>query len=53
VTGLGGTGTYLTSTSVASSSGTVFVYSGTETKWYAMSAGAAGELVKITSHPLG
>jgi len=53
VTGLGGTGTYLTSTSVASSSGTVVVYSGTETKWYAMSAGAAGELVKITSHPLG
>ena len=25
----------------------------TETKWYALSVGAANDLIKITSHPIG
>ena len=51
--GTGGTGSYLVSTNTASSSGTVTVLAATETKWIAMSAGAAGELIKISDHPLG
>lgn len=53
ITGAGGTGTYLVSVSAAVSSTTLTVYSGIETRWVAQSLGAAGELVKMTTHLLG
>lgn len=49
----GGIGGYLVSTGTASASGTVTVYAGVETKWVVASAGAAGELIKISTWPLG
>ena len=52
-TGAGGTGTYITSTSAAQTSTTVTVLGATETKWYAMSQGAVGELVKMSSWAIG
>lgn len=55
LTGLGGAGTYLTNEyqSSALSAQTISVDSGVETKWYAMSVNAPGELVRISDHPLG
>lgn len=53
-TGAGGTGTYLVSPAQNSTPGlTITVTDFVETKWYAMSGGAAGELVKISDHALG
>lgn len=53
-TGLGGTGTYYVSPSQTVSAGAaITVGRGIETKWIAMSTGLAGDLVKITDHPLG
>lgn len=52
-TGTGGVGTYFTNTNTASVSGAVTATSNIETKFIAMSAGAAGELVKISSQALG
>lgn len=48
LTGTGGTGTYVLNTNTASSSGTVTETSNLETAWIAMSAGVAGELIKIS-----
>lgn len=55
LTGLGGAGTYLTSTYQASAltAQTISIYSGVETKWTAMSTGAVGELIMISSTALG
>jgi hypothetical protein len=53
LTGTGGTGTYAVSSNTVVSSTTVTAYGNVETKWIAMSAGATGELVKISSQPLG
>ncbi len=53
LTGAGGAGTYIVSVGDTVGSEEIDVYSGTETKWYAASAGAAGELVKMTNIPLG
>jgi hypothetical protein len=53
ITGAGGTGTYVVNSATTLGSTTVTQTLNVETKWYAMSAGAAGELVKISSHPLG
>lgn len=53
LTGAGGNGTYLVSVSQTAGSTTVTVNAGTETKFYAMSVGAPGELVKMSSHALG
>ena len=55
LTGLGGAGTYLTNAyqSSALTAQTISVDSGVETKWYAMSVNAPGELVRISDHPLG
>lgn len=53
LTGTGGAGTYLTSVTGTASGATITVYGGVETKFIAQSAGAAGELVKMTSHLLG
>jgi hypothetical protein len=53
LTGTGGTGTYLVSIGQTASSTTITVAAGVETKWYAMSVGQPGELVKMSSHALG
>ena len=52
-TGTGGTGTYVVDVSTAMSSSALTIGTTVETKWIAMSAGLAGELVKISDHPLG
>lgn len=48
LTGAGGAGTYLVSASQTVSSQEIDVNSATETAWVAMSAGAVGELVKVS-----
>lgn len=53
LTGTGGTGTYLVSIGQTASSTTITVASAVETKWVAMSVGQPGELVAISSQPLG
>jgi hypothetical protein len=53
LTGAGGAGTYLVSVSQNVNSEEIDVYAGTETKWYAASAGAVGELVKMSATPNG
>jgi hypothetical protein len=55
LTGVGGAGTYLTNQFQASAltAQTITVDSGVETKWVAMSVGQPGELVAISSTPLG
>ena len=52
-TGTGGAGTYLLNQGQTLSSQAINVYGNTETKWYCMSPGAAGELVKMTDHAIG
>ena len=53
-TGSGGTGTYYVSPSQTVAVGTVITAGlNVETKWIAMSAGLAGELVKISDHANG
>ncbi|TXH35296.1 MAG: hypothetical protein E6Q98_16015 [Rhodospirillaceae bacterium] len=52
-TGTGGTGTYIVKPSQTVSSTTLTVGSNVETKWTAMSAGGPGELIKVSSYPLG
>lgn len=53
LTGAGGTGTYLVSVSQTATSTAITSAAGVETKFVAMSTGAAGELVKMSSHLLG
>jgi hypothetical protein len=53
LTGTGGVGTYLVGTSQTAGSTTISVTAGIETKWSAMTPGAAGELIVISDHPLG
>lgn len=52
-TGTGGAGTYIVSPTQTATSTTVTAGTSVQTKWIAMSAGAPGELVKISDHPLG
>lgn len=52
-TGTGGTGTYFVDLTQSVTSTTLTANATIETKWIAMSTGLAGELVKITSQPLG
>lgn len=52
-TGTGGTGTYIVNLTQTVSSESLTATTNVETKWYAMSSGLAGELVKISSWPLG
>lgn len=52
-TGTGGTGTYIVNNTQTVASGTLTGAAAVETKWVAMSTGNAGELVKISSWPLG
>ncbi len=53
LTGTGGTGTYVVNNNTVVSSTTITETSTVETKWYAMSQGLAGELIKMSSHALG
>jgi hypothetical protein len=53
LTGTGGTGTYGVNVGQTAASTTVTVTAGTATKWYALSAANAGELVKMSSFQLG
>lgn len=52
-TGTGGAGTYNTNASTSVGSGAINVTGTVETKWYAMSSGLPGEVVKISDHALG
>lgn len=52
-TGAGGTGTYIVSPTQTAASTTITSGTVVETKFFAVSSGAAGELIKITSHVLG
>lgn len=53
LTGTGGAGTYLLNQGQTMTSQAIGVNANTETKWYAMSVGAAGELIKMSSWPIG
>jgi hypothetical protein len=52
-TGLGQAGTYIVNKTQTVGSAALNTASNVETKWVAMSPGLAGELVKISDHPLG
>lgn len=53
LSGNGGTGTYLVSIGQTAASTAVTVVTGVQTKWIALSVGAPGELVKMSSYLLG
>lgn len=53
ISGTGGLGTYFVTNSVTVASQVITVNAGTETKWYADSVGAPGELVILSSQALG
>lgn len=53
LTGSGGLGTYLVTPGQTASSTTITVAAATETKWIVGSAGAPGELIKISSWAMG
>ena len=52
-TGVGLTGTYFVSPTQTAPSTTIITSDLFETKWFAMSAGAVGELIKISDHTSG
>lgn len=52
-TGVGDTGTYYVSPTQSVTSTTIGAARGIETKWYCRSAGQVGDIVKISSYPLG
>jgi hypothetical protein len=52
-TGLGAAGTYIVNLTQTVGSGALNTSLNVETKWVAMSPGLAGEIVKISDHPLG
>jgi len=52
-TGTGGAGTYIVDNNTVVSSTAITAGTSVETKWVCMSPGLAGELVKISDHPLG
>ena len=53
LTGTGGTGTYAVNVSETAASATITATSEIETKWYAESFGDVGDLIKMSSQPLG
>lgn len=53
ISGSGGAGTYVVNNNTAVSSTAISATTNVQTKFFAMSSGAPGELVKITSHTLG
>jgi hypothetical protein len=52
-TGTGGQGTYIVNNNTVVASTALTAGGSVETKWFATSGGAAGELIKISSWPLG
>lgn len=52
-TGLGAAGTYIVNLTQTVGSGALNTSLNVETKWIAMSPGLAGEIIKISDHPLG
>lgn len=52
-TGAGGLGTYIVNNNTVVSSTSITAATAVETKWIAMSAGVVGDLIKISSQPLG
>ena len=52
-TGLGLAGTYIVNKTQTVGSGAINTADTVETKWIAMSPGLAGEIIKISDHPLG
>lgn len=52
-TGVGAVGTYIVNLTQTVGSGALNTSLNVETKWIAMSPGLAGEVVKISDHPLG
>lgn len=52
-TGAGGTGTYIVTPTQTATSTTITATSNVETRWIARSTAAAGELVKVSTYPLG
>jgi len=53
ITGAGGAGTYVVNNNTVVASTAITETTNVETKWFAVSAGLAGELVKISSYALG
>lgn len=53
ITGAGGAGTYAVSNNTVVSSTAITAYANIETKWFAVSGGAAGELIRCSSQALG
>jgi hypothetical protein len=53
ISGTGGAGTYVTQYQTVNSTAVNVSAANVETKWYAMSSGLNGELVKISDHALG
>lgn len=53
ITGTGGAGTYLVNNGQTIASQAINVNANTETKFIALSTGAVGELIKMSSHKLG
>ena len=52
-TGTGGAGTYMISSGAGAGDTAFTIPAGVETKWYVMSSAAPGEVMKISSWPLG
>jgi len=52
-TGIGGAGTYIVNNTQTVGAGALDTSINVETKWVAMSPGIAGDLIKISDHPLG
>lgn len=52
-TGTGGAGTYIVNNTQTVAAGALNTALDVETKWFAMSPGLPGEIIKISSHPLG
>ena len=52
-TGVGGAGTYIVNNTQTVTSAALNTASNVETKWFCMSPGLAGEMIKISDHPLG
>jgi hypothetical protein len=53
LTGTGGLGTYAVDNNTVVASASLGATDAIETKWFATSAGAAGEIIKMSSWPLG
>ena len=53
LTGTGGNGTYVVSPTQTAASATVTASGSVETRWFALSTGRPGDIIKISNYPLG